>query len=81
LKKVSVGQLRGQQHRCREFEPSLLSPGISPRNAVLAEIPSVVKAVACAVEIQTAISAQKAALTTRTGVNVGPRHARLARHA
>jgi len=24
--------VRGQQHRCREFEPSLLSPGISPRN-------------------------------------------------
>jgi hypothetical protein len=32
---------------------------------VLAEIPSVVNAVACAVEVQTAISAQKAALTTR----------------
>jgi hypothetical protein len=37
---------------------------------VLAEIPSVVNAVACAVEIQTAISAQKAALTMRIGVNV-----------
>jgi len=34
---------------------------------VLAEIPSVVNAVACAVEIQTAISAQKAALATRIG--------------
>jgi hypothetical protein len=37
---------------------------------VLAEIPSVVNAVAYAVEIQTAISAQKAALTMRIGVNV-----------
>ena len=43
----------------------------STGDGVLAEFPSVVNAVACAAEIQTALLTQNAALTMRIGVNVG----------
>src|SRR5262245_42230505 len=61
--RVEVIDPKIAEHQGRVFK--------STGDGVLAEFPSVVNAVACAAEIQSALLTQNAALTVRIGVNVG----------